>query len=235
MFNMLRPVFDDAPSRSDRNLLGIVLVGLLATLVPFAILGSAFEDRLMTLVRMDWPPIPLFAVVTGLLMADILLPVPSSAVNTYAGANLGFVLGTASSWIGLTAGACLGFAVARRMGVRLPGSDRESRDGSSPSPPARAGVEFILLVSRPLPIVAEACVISLGMTRLEWRRFLGPVLLGNLFVAAGYAAAGRWFAESETLVVVLLLSALMPLGLALAVRQKFNDINAGKSSEQSVV
>lgn len=228
---MIRPVFDDAPPRRDRSLLGIVLVGFLATLVPFAILGSAFEDRLMTLVRMDWPPVPLIGVVIGLLMADILLPVPSSSIITYAGANLGILLGTVASWIGLTAGACLGFAAARRLSVHLSNVARVSLDGTSPAPPHQARAEFLLLVSRPLPIVAEACVISLGLTNLEWRRFLGPVLLGNLIVAAGYAALGRRFADSEMLVVVLLLSALMPLGLALAVRQKFNGIGAGKSSE----
>jgi len=197
----------------------MVVCALLVPLVPFAILGTAFEDRLLELLRTDRSPCAVFLLVGSLLAADILLPVPSSAIGTYAGATLGWFSGTAASWIGLTLGASLAFAAAGRLGSLLNGNRPQPTQDVAAHRLIRRGAAFALFVSRPLPIIAEACVITLGLTGLEWRRFLGPLCAANLIVAFGYAGLGRWFAQSDSLVTVLLWSALLPLVPALGYRQ----------------
>src|SRR5262245_45102915 len=55
----------------------------------------------------------------GLLIADVLLPVPSSLVMVAHGALFGVVVGTVLSLIGSTGAALFGFAIGRRGGKFL--------------------------------------------------------------------------------------------------------------------
>jgi len=50
---------------------------------------------------------------------------------------------------------------------------------------------FVLVLTRPIPVLAEASVLLMGTTRLEWWRFLVAVGLSNLGIAAAYAALGN--------------------------------------------
>lgn len=213
--------------RTTRPLWRLVLLAMLVPVVPFVLLGSSFEESLLAGLRQEWPSSMIFGLVVVMLGADILLPVPSSAINTFAGTKLGLPLGTAAAWIGLTLGACLGFAAARGLAARLhrshPGGGDDDRDRSIP----RMGVELALLASRPVPIVAETCVITLGLAGVSWRRFLPPVLLGNLIISLGYAAVGYWFADSEYLTTVILLTMLVPLGVGWTIHRASREILTG--------
>ena len=79
-------------------------------IVPFLWLGESFEASLLQALREPASPIVVSTWVIGLLAADMFLPVPSSAVITYAGGVLGVATGTLISWIGLSAGAKIGRA-----------------------------------------------------------------------------------------------------------------------------
>ncbi len=59
------------------------------------------------------------AVGVGLLIADVLLPVPSSIVMIAHGALFGVVYGTLLSLIGGTGATLVGFALGRRGGPLL--------------------------------------------------------------------------------------------------------------------
>ena len=58
---------------------------------------------------------------------------------------------------------------------------------------------WIVVLARPLPILAEASVLLLGVHHLAWRRFLPAVLLSNLGIALAYSGFGNFAKEQQWL------------------------------------
>jgi len=129
-------------------------------------------------------------VIVGLLVADVLLPVPSSFVMVFSGAAFGVVLGSALALTGSIAGEWLGFELARRhgrtMAARLVGSDELDRLAGFF---ARHGTTAVIM-TRPLPVVMETISIIAGLSDMSRGRFLGASLLGTAPIVVAYAYAG---------------------------------------------
>jgi membrane protein DedA with SNARE-associated domain len=196
----------------------IVTLALLVPVVPF--LG--FGDRLDRTVMGWFDPPPAASVVAGLtvgvLAVDVLLPVPSSLVSTLAGAQLGVVAATAVSWVGMTVGAVVGFYLARRWGrplaARFSGDDDLARMDHLTE---RYGA-WVLILTRALPVLAEAAVLLVGATGLAWSRFLPAVMLSNLGIAAVYSTLGYWARSQQQLPLALAASIALPVAAATIAR-----------------
>lgn len=172
-----------------RQLLLIAAV-LAIPVVPFLVFGEQLEARITDWLDAELSPGTVAIAVIGLLASDILLPVPSSVLSTFAGRVLGFWGGVGASWCGMTAGAVIAFWLVRIFGrplARWLSSDPELERTDDLA--ARWGV-FVLVVARPIPVLAEASVLLMGTTRLGWWPFLIAVGLSNLGIAAVYAALG---------------------------------------------
>ena len=172
-----------------RQLLLIAAV-LAVPIVPFLFFGEELEARITVWLNTELSPSTVAIAVIGLLAGDILLPVPSSVVSTFAGRVLGFWGGAGASWCGMTAGAAIAFGLVRVFGrplARWLSSDQELARTDALA--TRWGV-LVLVVSRPIPVLAEASVLLMGTTRLAWWRFLIAVGLSNFGIAAAYAALG---------------------------------------------
>jgi uncharacterized membrane protein YdjX (TVP38/TMEM64 family) len=197
-----------------RQLLLIAAV-LAIPVVPFLIFGERLEARIADVLSLDLSPGTVAVAVFGLLVGDMVLPVPSSVVITFAGRVLGFWDGVAVAWCGMTAGAVLAFGLVRVFGRPLAkrlSNDRElARTDALVS---RWGV-FVLVLTRPIPVLAEASVLWMGTTRLEWWRFLVAVGLSNLGLAAAYAALGN----RVPLPVAIATAVALPLVSAAVARQ----------------
>src|SRR5882672_1365195 len=97
----------------------------------------------------------------GLLIADVLLPVPSSLVMVAHGALFGVLLGTILSLIGSVGAALFGFAIGRRGGrlmERLVSVQERTRANDLLQ---RWGV-LAIIVTRPVPLLAETVAIMAG-------------------------------------------------------------------------
>ncbi len=194
-----------------RKLFGpiILLTTVMAIgVVPFVLFGSPLERQAEEWLDTAISTPGKAALIIGLLAGDILLPTPSSLVNTFAGSALGFFGGTAAAWLGMTLGAILGFALARACGrplARRLSSEDELQQIDALS--ARFG-PGLLVLSRAVPVLAEASVLFFGTTDLSWRRFLVPVVSSNLVIAAGYAAMGNWIALPIAIPLALAISAV---------------------------
>ena len=210
---------------------GLVLVALvlLVPVLPFL----AFGEQIDTRVRGWFDPPPsrqMVALLTvAVLASDILLPVPSSVVNTLAGSELGVFLATTASWLGMTFGAVLGFAIARRWGrpaAQRFGSaaDLERLDSSVD----RFGT-LMLIATRALPVLAEAAVLLLGASRMPWRSFLPAVALSNLGIAAIYSAFGAYAREQGHLALAIAASIALPLLAATIARRLHDALASGPS------
>jgi 3-dehydroquinate synthase len=200
-----------------RFLLMLILV-LAVPIVPFVVLGARFEEQLATGIQQAGSDRSVFWGVVGILGIDILLPVPSSAVNTLAGARLGFVWGTMSAWLGMTLGACVGFQLARSWGRRVLSRLVNPVDLAALETRCPGWRMLLLLITRPLPIVAEAGVVLLGCLGLSWREFLPPVLLSHAVIAALYAGLGAWAQSTQNTGWVTWASVVLPLLMTMAAR-----------------
>ncbi len=148
---------------------------------------------------------------TGLLIIDIVLPVPSSLIMIANGALFGLVLGGVLSLLGGLGSSLAGFWIGRRS-TRLvqrfvPEDERRKADRLM----ERWGM-IAIIATRPIPLVSETLSIVAGGTSLRWRAMVGASVLGLAPGAAIYAATGVYAVTLESSVwsfVVVLAVALM--------------------------
>lgn len=200
--------------RSLRLLLVLALAAVAVPLVPFLSCGA----RLDTLVA-DWldplPPPPLLAALeVGVLAADLLLPVPSSMVATLGGASLGPAVGTLCAWAGMTIGAAIGWWLGRTTA----GRSLESLDATDRAALARQQRRLgplLVVLTRPLPLVAEATALFAGAAGMPLQTFLAAAAGGNLAIAFAWSLAGTLGREADSLPWVLVASLAAPVAAAL--------------------
>ena len=147
----------------------------------------------------------------GLLIADVLLPVPSSLVMVAHGALFGVLWGTILSLLGSVGAAVFGFAIGRRGGklmerVVTPGERAHARNVL-----ARWGT-LSIIVTRPVPLLAETVAIMAGASSMTWRSLIVASCAGSLPPALLYALTGAAVADLQNTVmmfgVVLLVAGL---------------------------
>lgn len=210
-----------------RLLVPIVLIAavLAIPILPFLGFGAALEAEIERWLAAAMPRWAMASLVVGILATDVFLPVPSSVVNTLAGEALGFWLGTVTAWFGMTLGAVWGFALARVFGRPLAVCLSEPDDIEKMASWSRRFGPMVLVITRPVPILAEASVLFLGTTEMPWASLLWPVALSNLGLALAYAALGHWV----QLPVALAASIAVPLVTATAVRWRLRRGEQGMS------
>jgi len=198
---------------------------LMIPIVPFLFFGQGLEAGIQGGLDRSMTRSAAAALVIGLLSSDIFLPIPSSAVSTFAGSALGFWPGTAASWVGMTVSALVGFGLARLMGRPLALRWARPEALSRVDVASRRFGPLVLVLARPVPVLAEASVLLMGTTDLGWGRFLVPVASSNLGIAAAYAALGHLVA----LPLALAASIALPLLLAAVARALWPRAAKGQS------
>lgn len=198
----------------------LLALALLVPVIPFVLLGDDFEESARKLISREWTTVEQFALIAGVLSTDILLPIPSSAVSTYAGGVLGTWWGACASWLGMSAGSILGFTLARACGrplaSRMAGPDELVRM-------ERVVADYGMLaivITRPLPVLAEACVLFTGATGFSWRRFLPPMLLANAAISLVYAVFGAYAFEHDAMPLAIAAALVGPVIVMLIVRRQ---------------
>lgn len=193
----------------------LLIVGvLLIPIIPFVLMGAWFEAWLTNLLSNPSPgssPLVAFGCVTGILAIDILLPIPSSAVCTYAGKQLGILTGTVACWIGLNLSAGIGYWIGSKFGrpVALKFSDKSTIERLETFD-KRSSI-MCLVLSRSLPIIAEASVMLMGMKKLPLATFWPAVLLSNLCIAIALCTLGAWSAKANFFLQAICISVAIPL------------------------
>ncbi len=170
-----------------------------AIIVPFCLWGGAIDAWFEGQMKLaSAHPGRTALVLFGLLATDIVLPVPSSLVSTCCGLTLGFPRGFMVSFMAMNVSAALGYALGRsgsRYAAKLIGShDQKVLEGF-----AQNGGKWLLLLLRPVPVLAEASVLFSGIARQPIKRAAGEVLLGNAIVSAVYAAVGAWGQSADSM------------------------------------
>jgi len=199
--------------RSLRLLSVLMLLAVAVPLVPFLAFGTRL-DR----IAAGWlDPPPSAGVVAGLevglLAADLLLPVPSSMVATLGGARLGVVWGTACAWLGMTAGAAAGWWLGRLVGGRaLDGLDPDERETVRRQ--ERLMGPLLVVLTRPLPLLAEAAALGAGAAGMDRRTFLLAAASGNLPIAFTWSLIGAIGSSNDSLQWAMIWSLIVPVASA---------------------
>ncbi|HYO61331.1 MAG TPA: VTT domain-containing protein [Actinomycetota bacterium] len=158
------------------------------------------------------------AIGVALLAADALLPVPSSIVMVLHGALYGAVAGASLSFVGRLGAAAVGFAIGRRGGPlleRYTGSAERARADAL----LRRWGAVGLVLSRPVPLVAETVMVLAGASSMSWTVALAAAAAGSVPEVVVYALAGSAAAGFGSTSAVFL-SFVAAIGLVWAVVER---------------
>lgn len=139
----------------------------------------------------------------GLLIADVVAPVPSSIIMFVNGTLFGPVWGSLLSAAGGMGAAFAGYWIGSR-------GERAGKRWMGEESLARANLFFrnygmiAVIVSRPVPVLAEAVSIIAGMSRMPGRKFFFAALLGLLPTVIVYAIAGAYAVNPNSSLYVFL-------------------------------
>jgi 3-dehydroquinate synthase len=188
-----------------------VITAIMAMIIA---LFTAFEQPIT-----DWidgrlaaslSPATIAALIVAALVADILLPIPSSLVGVAAGAVLGFWGGAGAIWLGLTLGGLFGYALgagADRTGLRrFVGEEDFARAHRLAD---RFGVGTVIVL-RAVPVLAETTVLAAGMVRMPLRPFLISLAMANAGVALVYGWLGAQAAVWDSFVLAVAAGIAVP-------------------------
>lgn len=183
-------------------------------IVPFAVWGGQLEEMLSGEKAAEelrswggWA----WAAGFVLVVSDIVLPIPATAVMAALGIVYGPVVGgLISAFASMTAGT-IGYAVFRALGrgvaVRLAG-----REGLAQAERLfRRWGGWIVAASRWMPILPETIAGLAGLARMPFLQFEAALACGALPMGLVAASIGHFGAERPFL--ALLGSALLPLAL----------------------
>jgi uncharacterized membrane protein YdjX (TVP38/TMEM64 family) len=129
------------------------------------------------------------ALSVGLLVADVFLPIPSSVIMIGNGALFGVAAGTALSLVGSLGASALGFFIGRRSARLIERLVSPGEKAHADALLARWGA-LAIVVTRPIPLLAETTAILAGGSPLGWPRLLAASVAGALPPCLLYALTG---------------------------------------------
>jgi len=193
----------------------LVVLGLaLAVALPFALFGDGFERALAPDAAVRWlEGYGRWAWLAGifLLMADLVLPIPGSAVMTALGMIYGPLKGGVVAALGSVASGLVAYGLCRAFGqrafARLAGAEG---DAAARRLFARAG-GWLVALSRWLPILPETVACLAGLTAMRLSTFAAALACGAAPLGFTFAAIGHLGVDAP--VTTLVLSALAPVAL----------------------
>jgi uncharacterized membrane protein YdjX (TVP38/TMEM64 family) len=199
--------------RSRLSLIGALAI-LLASCARIPTAQDANDAVFMLREYDSWA----WALGIALIWADVVLPVPQTAVIAALGIIYGTVLGGLLGSVGLISGGVLGYALmrtsARRFVDHLVGCQSLHKMESLFD---RTGAWAIVL-TRSLPYsVPEAIVFLAGLARMPLRKFSIALTVGSVPIAFAFAAIGAGWADQPILALIasyVLPILLLPIALS---------------------
>ncbi len=192
----------------------IVLALALAVVVPFAIWGDAVERAFSLDATVRWLEGYgrwAWLAAIGVLVADLVLPLPASSVMAGLGMVYGPVIGGAIAALGSFTSGLVGYGLCRAFGQRafraLAGAEG---DAAARALFARAG-GWVVAFSRWLPVLPETVACLAGLTAMRFAVFAAALACGSVPLGFTFAAIGHLGVDAP--ITTLVLCGLLPLAL----------------------
>ncbi len=195
-------------------------VGLLILAVPCIFLFDLEGWMVAWLdTRRETEPTLLASVIFIALAVDIFLPVPASGVITIAGDSLGIFGGVVVCWAGMCVAAILGYWTSRWAGASFTKRMANQDDVDQVQQWQDQFGALVLMLLRPIPVLAEASVLVAGLYKMSFKKFLAATSFANLVMVVVFCLLGHLAGESDWLLTALILSLLAPLAGLFFVRR----------------
>lgn len=186
------------------GVLSLMLAGCTWSVIPTP---QEANDAVLTLRQYEgWA----WAAGIALICADLVLPIPQTAVIAALGIVYGTLLGGLLGSLGLISGGLLGYGLmltaTRRFAQRLAGlRSLQKMEGLFD----RRGAWAIIL-TRSLPYsIPEATVFLAGLAGMPMRKFIAALTIGSVPTAFAFAAIGAGWADQP--IVALTVSFVLPI------------------------
>ena len=179
--------------------------------IPFLLWGDAFLDWFTGDAAIEWIRgwgAWGWLAVMGLLLSDLVLPLPATAVMSAAGYLYGALVGGAVSAAGSFAAGMTGYGLCRAFGqgiaLRFVGENELAKHETL----FRRSGPWLVAASRWLPLLPEVISCLAGLTRMPFRVFAVSLACGSVPMGFVYAAIGAAGQDNPRL--ALALSAVVP-------------------------
>lgn len=133
----------------------------------------------------------------GLLIADVILPIPASLVMIAHGAIFGVWLGSLFSLIGGVMASCAGYYLGYKSGPMI-NKFITMQEQEQASDAMKKWGGLAVLISRPIPLMAESISIMAGVIQMPVQKFIIASLLGILPAAIIFAITGVYALEMKS-------------------------------------
>ena len=193
-------------------------VVLAAILVPFFLYEEPINAWSRDFLDQEESRWVVSAVLGGLLTADLVLPVPSSVLSTAAGYLLGLWPGSLVTWTGMTGGCLIGYGLGATAGRKLTRRFVGDAELERASLARNRFGDWMIVIFRAVPVLAEASVLFAGVAQMPFRRFLLLAALSNLGIAVTYSAVGAYALEVELFLLAFAGAILLPAVAMLVAR-----------------
>jgi uncharacterized membrane protein YdjX (TVP38/TMEM64 family) len=201
------------------RLIWILFVLAITFTIPFIFWGGKFEETFTVEGGVAWlEEWGSWAWLAGiiLLLLDLVLPIPGTAVMSALGMVYGSVIGGLIGTIGSILSGLLAYALCRAFGLKI----AQKIAGESALEKSRAIFAktggWIVVLSRWLPIMPEVVSCMAGLSRMSVRIFLSALVVGCLPLAFTFSVIGDTGRDHPRLTMAL--SVLAPALIWLAVR-----------------
>ena len=182
----------------------LILVGFVTFgLVMFFILGDALVERSWLDTFGPW----IWLVAVLLLVADIILPIPTTLIITVMGQKYGPILGGLIGTLGSFCAGAIAYGLTRMLGPRFArwilAEELETAEHFFNERGA-----FTVACSRWLPLLPEAISCMAGLARMPFGKYCLALLSGAVPMCFAYAALAQ---ASKNELVPLMISILLPI------------------------
>ena len=179
------------------------LVSLLLLLGLFA-LAELLQILVLTPGNFVLPtePVPVACAIVGLLVLDVVLPVPSGLVMLAAGHQFGVLVGTSLVCLGALLGAVFAWELGRLGGRRLEKVVTVQERKKITRALNRWGMLFIV-VTRPVPLVAEVVLLVAGAAAMSRLRVYTATVVGSVIPAVIFTYSGHLALDQDQALWVL--------------------------------
>ena len=174
-----------------KKLLAISFIPGLVMAIFFVLWGDFFEEWVKpSEFNKTYDLSTAWIIALSLMVSDLFLPIPASALMTAIGAKYGFLLGFSINVSGLLLAGLTAYAIARFLGRKKAGmlcSEKEL---------AEYGAFFnkwggaSIIISRALPILPEVTSLMAGFAGMNFKKYLLSLLAGSVPVALLYSWLG---------------------------------------------
>lgn len=189
-------------------LLTITIITVL--LLPFVLWGSSLENWTSYFFRSSPAKLTVSLAIGTLLAIDIIAPVPSSILSTAGGYFLGFMVGTIVSLIGMTISCLTGYWLGARFGRAVTERLLDQNEISRFESLQKKYGDWIIIISRSIPLLAETSVLFAGIGRMNIGSFILMTTASNLGMSLVYAAVGAYSAKINSFLFAFVGAILIP-------------------------